>query len=125
MLEGRQEVNIPDYNKKNDVKMVINWSPLSEDKVKIAIGDKEAVIAREDLYAFMFTIASPKQQEELLPIRQTTIRKYMRQHRVKVKETVEKGREVVFNCEISVPVTVEEGLRNWFKNKEKRGIVRV
>ena len=48
MLEERQEVNLPDFTKKNNVKMVINWSPLSEDKIKVSIGDKEAVISRED-----------------------------------------------------------------------------
>ena len=73
----------------------------------------------------MFVIASPKQQEELLPIRQTTIRKYTRQHRVKVKESVEKGRELIFNCEIDVPVVIENGLRSWFQNRAKGGIVRV
>lgn len=111
MIENKNKVTLPDAMGVNDVEMEVNWSPLSTDKVKVKIGDKEAVIERQDLFMFMFVIAKPEQQDALTPVRVTKITKYFKQHRVKVGKDLKKGEELVVNCSIDVPTTVEQGLR--------------
>ena len=111
MLEGQNRVTIPDLNNKNDLEMEVNWSPSTNDAIKVKLGGCEAVIKRKDLFGFMFVVATPEQQEMLMPVRKTTMTTYNRQHKVVAKRQIEKGQELVVNCQISVPTIVEEGLR--------------
>ena len=121
MIEGQNKVSFPDSLGGKDVILEINWSPFSDGLVRITIGDKKAVIKREDLFGLMFVIATNEQQDNLTPVRNTKITKYFKQHRVKVKKNLGKGDELVVNCEISVPTIVEEGLKGTFLKKTITG----
>src|SRR3990167_2072771 len=79
--------------------------------MEIQIGDEKSLIKREDLYGLVFVLGDSNTQDALMPVRQTTIRKYYKQHRVKVKKSLKAGDELVVNCEYSIPTTVEEGLK--------------
>lgn len=111
MMSEYNKATLSDLKGKRDVEMEVNFSPELKEYVKITIGSEEATIAIKDLYSFVFLVGDEEQQANLLPERRTTIRKYVRQHRVKAKQTIHPGKEMVFNCEIDVPLTVEEGLR--------------
>ena len=82
------------------------------------LGGKCVIIRLDELYALIFSLVDMNQKADMLPIRQTQIRKYIKQHRVKVGKNLQKGDEMVVNCEIDVPLTVTEGLRREvIKNK--------
>jgi len=118
MIDGYDIATIPDLTGQNDVKFEINWREMDKDVVRIEIGGKKSVVKLADLYKVVFDIVGPEEQSDLLPVRKTTIRKYIRQHRIRAGKNIKKGDEMVVNCEIDVPLTVEEGLRkDVFKKK--------
>ena len=122
MLENRNKAFFPDLNKKNDVGIEINWNQNTKDVVKINIGDKEAVIKMEDLYGFVVMSVSGEKQDNLIPVRQTTITKYIKQHKIMAGKNIKKGEYLVVNCEIDVPRIVEEGLRGSILSKRKSSL---
>ena len=73
----------------------------------------------------LFRSVDEEQQQELMPVRQTEVRIYERQHRIKLKKNMKKGEIVVANCKIEVPVRVEENIRALMgkKYQTKSGIL--
>lgn len=110
MLDRKNAAEIGDY--------VFEFDPNNPEFVSIhdKSGNKCAV-EKKDLYAFVFMVCNPEQQSELMPVRKTTITKYVRQHRVVAKKDIKKGEEIVVNCEIDVPTVVEEGIYGMMKNE--------
>jgi hypothetical protein len=110
MLDRKNAAEIGDY--------VFEFDPHNPDSVSIhdKSGNK-CTVMKNDLYAFVFMIGDPEQQSELVPVRKTTITKYVRQHRVIAKKDIRKGEEIVVNCEIDVPTVVEEGIYGMMKNE--------
>lgn len=124
MLQEHNKAVIPDLNGKHDVGLEVNWRTDLDRVVRISLGDKEAVIPMRELYGFVFVAADAEQQMEMLPVRKTTITKYVRQHKVKAKEAIRPGQELVVNCEIDVPTIVQDGLRkDIFGNKKKSSLI--
>lgn len=113
MMEEYDQMKIEDLRGRHDVKLEVNFSGNSELKetVKIEIGGEEAVIPIKYLYSFVFMVANHEQQDNLMPIKQTLIRKIVKQHRIMAKKNIKKGEYVVARCETNVPVEIWEGLK--------------
>lgn len=128
MLDTQEKVIITDLNGKHDVSMEVNFSsnPDSKDKVRIGIEGSQAVVAIKDLYDFVFLIADAIQQERLMPVKTTTVRKIIKRHIVEVTKDIKKGQKLNVRCETNVPVETIEGLAGMFekqiKDKARTGI---
>ena len=117
MIEEQNKVTLPDQSGKNDMMVEMNVTQATKDCVKITIDGKSSFIKIEDLYGMIFVICSEEQQLNMMPVRQTTIRKLVRWHTVEVKKDMKRGERIVVKCETDVPMTVEEGLRSDVFNK--------
>lgn len=117
-LQNYNEFKIKDLAGSNDLVLFVNWHEGSPGKIKLKMGEHTAVVSLQDLYSFVFLACDEEQQSQLLPVRQTTIHKYVKQHRVIAKKNIKRGEQIVVNCEIDVPITVAEGLTGLLaKNK--------
>lgn len=126
MLAGYQKVTLPDIEKVNDLMVELNKNQkTTEDRVLVfTMGDKKAYVSFKDLYGMVFVMADEEQQVDLMPARKTTVTKYIKQHVVKLKKSMHAGDNMVVNCSIDVPTTVEEGLTGILKKKNQHFIIR-
>jgi hypothetical protein len=120
MIEEYDQTKIEDLRGRNDVTLEINFSsnPDLKETVKIEIGGKEAIIPIKYLYSFVFMVANSEQQERLMPVRQTLVRKIVKQHRILAKRDIKKGEYVVARCETNVPVEIWEGLKGMLEKRK-------
>lgn len=103
MLEDRKTIELGDG-------VLLDVVP-EADFVTIRHGDSKGIKVRKvDLWAACFVMADAKMQEQLLPVRQTTMATFRRIHHVKVKRPLKPGDILNVKCEVSVPQTIEEGL---------------
>jgi hypothetical protein len=121
MLENKNKVEFPTKGG-SKVEMEINFSS-DKDKVKIIVDGREGIISKKDLYPFVFVIADEETQSKLMPVQRTTIRKYVKQHRVELLKDMKKGDVMVVNCEVDVPLTVEQGLSGIIDNKKRSKLI--
>lgn len=91
-----------------------------DDLMEFKVGDETSLVSRKDLYSLVFALGDNVTQDALMPVRQTKVHKYIKQHRVKVKKHLKPGDEVVVNCEIDVPITIEDGLKGLVNRVKSR-----
>lgn len=115
MLKENAQVVMEDLEKKQNVEMEVIFSKEKDvpDKVKVKMGDREAIINKNDLYTFVFAIVEDKQQENLIPSRNVFIKKLKKQHHVKTLKDLKAGEMLVVNCETDIPVEVWNAALNF------------
>lgn len=120
MLSENTKVMLQDLKGKQDVGMEVCFSdsPDLQDTVRVTMGSETAIIKISELYGFMFVIANAEQQEQLMPVKQTTVRKIRKRHIVEVTKDIRKGQKLNVRCETNVPVEVWEGMRGMLGRKE-------
>jgi len=126
MLSDHNKAVLDDLKGKRKVEFEVNFSsdPKWTDTVRVIMGSEEAYIPVRDLYGLIFVICNEEQQQDLMPVRQTTITKYLRQHTIRVGKSMKPGDTIVANCEIDVPTTVEEGISGILNKRKKSPILR-
>lgn len=102
---------------KHEIELDVNWDKDIKDMIKLTFDDKIAYVRKSDLFAFMFVLATPEQQEALIPVRRDEVKAYDRQHRVELLKDMKKGEELVVNCKIHVPTIIDEAIRNEKKDE--------
>ena len=117
---------LQDRNNLHDIEIEINKGGKIQNYVEFRIKDEngawiKSYISITELYGLIFMLVDEKQQQELMPIRQTEVRIYERQHRIKLKKDMKKGELVVANCRISMPVRIEENIRALMGKQYKKG----
>lgn len=122
---GNNVATLKDKKGRNDIEVEINKNNRQQDYVEFRIKDwdggwMKSYISIKELYGLIFMLVDEKQQQELMPVRQTEVRIYERQHRIKLKKDMKKGETVVANCRIEVPVRIEENIRALMGKKYKR-----
>ena len=113
MLSEQTKVVLSDLRRKTDMGMEVLFSdnPELKDTIKVTMGKEDAIINIKELYSFMFVIANAQQQEQLMPVKQETVRKIVKRHVVKVTKDIKKGEMLNVRCETNVPVEIWEGMR--------------
>lgn len=113
MLQENEKVVMDDLRGHHKVSMEVNHSsnPDLKDTVKVSMEGNDAIIPIKDLYNFVFLIANAEQQEQLMPVKQTLVRKIVKIHKIKAKKDIRKGEYVNARCETNVPVEIWEGLK--------------
>jgi len=124
MISEHNKLHLPDQNHKNDVEVEMNYNSKLEGVLKMTIDGKIAHVKIEDLYGLAFVVCDPEQQMNLMPVRQTTIRKVIRQHTVKIGKNLKAGEKIIVNCEYDTPVSIEEGLAGNLKKRENNLIIK-
>ena len=114
-----------DRNGRNDIECEVNKGGKIKDYVEMRIKDErgewiKSYIKISDLYGFIWLLVDEEQQQELMPVRQTQVRIYERQHRIKLKKDMKKGEIVITNCKVEVPLRIEENIRALMGKKYKK-----
>lgn len=78
-----------------DVIFEVNWNSLVRKKgyIKISIGDKTAVVDKQQLWSILFMLGSAEEQEALVSpfMKQTKVTKYFKIIGVTATKTIQKG----------------------------------
>ena len=115
MIDGYNKITLYDKNGKNDLSIEVNWNDSEEVKdcfaLRLTLGDKQAIINRDDFFSLLMVLGDNKMQDKLIPSRSLKITKYYKQHRVMAKNDIRKGQQVIINCETDVPSLVREGYK--------------
>ena len=124
MIKNNNVATLTDKNRKHDIEVEINKDNKQKDYVEMRVKDEndewiKSFISIKDLYGLIFMIVGEEEQKDMMPVRQTQVRVYERQHRIKLKRDMRKGEVVVANYRISVPLIVEEGLRSLVGRRAK------
>lgn len=73
----------------------VNWNKLVKNKgfIKISIGDEEAVLSREHLYAILFIIGSAAEQEKMISpfLKKTRVTKYQKLIGITASKDIKRG----------------------------------
>lgn len=100
----------------------IRYDPKSE---FITICGKK--VPKLELWQVVFSTCDARTREQLLPVRQTEVMHYVKEHNVQLKKDMRKGEILRVRCETSVPLTVVEGLAGMHKKeiqaKSSSGII--
>ena len=127
-LQEHSKAKLYDLKGKNDIECEVNFSkdPDLADVVKITLDGNEALIPIKDLYAFTFAIANEEQQADMMPVTQTTVKKLVKFHKVKVTKELKPGEFVAVRCEVNVPVEIYNGMRkplnSWVEKKKANSV---
>ena len=120
MINNPNKITLPDQNNKQDVVFETHWIKDASKVVRVTIGDNTAVLKIDDLYGLVFMLADPEQQMNLMPVRHTEVRKYIKKHNVMVKKPMKKGDIISVHCEVDVPLQVVEGLAGLLKERKNQ-----
>ncbi len=113
MLSGYNKAVLRDLKGKRDLDFEVNFNddPDFKECVRVKMGSEEAIIPLQDIYSFMLIAGTPEQQDNLIPVKQTTVEKIIKRHVVMAKKDIKKGEMINVRCETNVPVEIVEGLR--------------
>lgn len=118
-LKNKGQAIINDVEGMNPVTFEVNFSEEHKDCVKITLAGVSSIVKYNDLFSFMFTIASKEAQAQMIPVQEEKGTEYLRQHTVKVKNDMKAGDSLVVNCRIHVPTVIEEQIKSERAEKEK------
>lgn len=117
MLSGYNKAILRDLKGKRDLDFEVNFNdnPDFKECVRVTMGKEEAIIPLEDIYGFIMIAGTPKQQDDLLPIKQTLVKKIIKRHVVMATKDIKKGEMINVRCETNVPTEIVEGLKGLLK----------
>ena len=87
---------------------------------RVKIGKQWKRFKKSDLWSMVFVIATPEQQEQMIPVRRSEVLTYRRIHRIQLKNDMKKGQVVKCKCEINVEQTVVEGLKGMIEQQASK-----
>lgn len=118
MIKGIKNIIIHDRgNKARDIPCEIN-----EDGVTISIpGGETIVVSQQELVTLAFVAAKPEFQDYLVKSTTQEVRVYKKQHTVKVQKDLKAGEEMVVNCEVNIPVLIENRIKEELQNEKVNG----
>ena len=91
-----------------------------QDTFRLTMGKETKSFKKIDLFALIFAIMGPDEQEKMLPVRQTEVVTYRRVHNVKLKKAMPAGAIVKVSCEMNVEKTVAEGLKGMIDQQKAK-----
>lgn len=113
MLSEYNKARLYDLKGKRNIDFEVNFSdnPDFKECVRVNMGSEEAIIPLQEIYGFIMIAGTPEQQDNLMPIKQTTVKKIIKRHVVQLKKDLKKGEFMNVRCETNVPVEIVEGLK--------------
>jgi hypothetical protein len=127
MITSHNIATLSDKRGRHDIEFEVNPGDKESDLVLISMRDEDghkiqAAVDLKQLYGLIFSLMGPEEQADMMPVRQTTMTTFHRQHRISVKRDIKKGEELVVNCKVDVPTVITEGLSGIMKRKKSSGI---
>lgn len=113
MLSEYNKAVLTDLKNKRNLEFEVNFNddPDFKECVRVKMGSEEAIIPLSEIYSFILIAGTPEQQDSLIPIKQTLVKKIIKRHVVMAKKDIKKGEMINVRCETNVPVEVVEGLK--------------
>ena len=87
--------------------------------IKIGNGKDAKRFNKVDLWALVYAISGPEEQDKMMPTKQTEVLTYKRIHNVKLKKPMKAGEIMKVHCEMNVEKTVVEGLKGMIEKPKK------
>jgi len=117
MLSEYNKAVLRDLKNKRDLNFEVNFSDDERFKecVRVKMGSEEAIIPLQEVYSFIMIAGTPEQQANLIPVKQTTVKKIIKRHVVQATKDIKKGELINFHCETNVPIEIVEGLKGLMK----------
>lgn len=91
-----------------------------DEYIRVTLGKEVTMIKQMDLWAMVFAISGPEEQEKMMPVRKTELTTFTRVHRVQVKKGIGPGGYMNVKCRINVPTTVVEGINGMLDKTPKK-----
>jgi hypothetical protein len=118
MIKNKVQAIISDTSPNlNDLQL--DFDPKEPLKVRAKMGDKEAVFDWKELYSFVFVTGGVEYQSELIPVKHTTITKYIVPLEVTLTKDLKAGQKVNVNYEVDIPKIIESGMKEEIRKKNK------
>lgn len=111
MINKQNIAILTDTLNNGQVSFEVNWDPNYQDSIRITLGEHQAIIARSQLFEFMFMLATPEQQVDMIPVKKTEMIQYIKQHVVKAEKDIRMGEQIVVNCRVNVPQTIADAIK--------------
>lgn len=113
MLSSYNKALLSDLRNKRNITFEVNWSDNADFKecVLVKMDGEQAIIPLKEIYSFMLIAGTPEQQDNLIPVKQTRVKKIIKRHVVMAKKDIKEGEMINVRCETNVPVEIVEGLR--------------
>lgn len=82
-----------------------------QDNGDVYIPSIDFKIPAKEIVSLAFFVAKPEFQDHLVHTYEQIVRPYKKQHVVRVKQAMKKGEEIVVNCEVNIPLMVENKIK--------------
>ena len=91
----------------------VNWNPSVSpcEFIKFIVDGKIAIVDRAYLYQMMMLFGNEDQQEQLIPVTETTVKPVKRLLKVKAKQDIKKGELISVVHTVYVPMLKTEKIR--------------
>ena len=114
MLTTYAKARFLDENKTSEFFAEVNWNKFDEKTMGGKLvrftfpGGKTAVVKKEALLSFLFTIGSEEDQRKMIPQLITRSRHYETIVSVEAKQDIKKGEKITFPIKLTLPTLSEE-----------------
>lgn len=98
----------------------VNWDKKIKNRIKIRLGKESGVIKMIDLYKFLLIVGNKEVQEALIPKREETMHRFVRQYSLVLKNDMKAGETVSFNANIDIPQLVFDEIKDNKKGRTKK-----
>lgn len=119
MIKTKAKAVLNDQVGALDVEFDVNAYRNNKQWIKITLGGKTAVILKDELWNFVFSIVTADKQAKMVPVKQEEMVKYVKQHTVELQKDMKKGDIMAVNCEVNVRQEVENAIR---REKEEESL---
>ncbi|MES2216638.1 MAG: hypothetical protein V4481_05085 [Patescibacteria group bacterium] len=86
----------------------------------LKMGKESKKFNRIDLWALVYAISGPEQQDKMMPVRRSEVLTYRRIHKIRLKKAMPEGGIITCRCEINVEKVVVEGLNGMIEQQAKK-----
>jgi len=104
---GRQKIPVSDISgKRNDIIFEINWNSVSSKNrlLRITMGDKTAVVTKDNLWSILFMLGNADEQDKLVSpfVKQTKVQKFFKMIGITAMKDVKKGEMLTVPIEFTL-----------------------
>ena len=92
----------------------------AQDMIRISVGKVTKSFKKIDLWALVYAISGPNEQDKMMPVRRSEVLTYRRIQRIKLKNAMPAGGIVTCRCEVNVEQTIVEGLKGMVEQQASK-----
>lgn len=105
MIEGAESFKIP-VKEGGEMSVAVNWNPFIKDSefVKIRVNDEEVIVPRGAFVRAAMMVASDREQEQMIPVKQTPIRHLSKVVTLRLSRNFKQGETLQIPVNFDIPL---------------------